>query len=121
MTEQIKKANATMGMIRRTFENLDESNLCTLFKALVRPHLEYANQIWAPFLKKTYNQYQKCATKGHQTYPRFPRLRVQQKTHETRPPNISIPKNERRHYRILQNYDWKVRHRCDPKFTKGTW
>ena len=30
-----------MGMIRRTFEYLDGRSFCTLFKALVRPHLEY--------------------------------------------------------------------------------
>ena len=45
MTEKNEKANATMGMICRTFEYLDEKSFCTLFKALVRPHLEYANQI----------------------------------------------------------------------------
>ena len=61
-----------MGMTRRTFEYLDERSFCTLFKALVRPYLEHANQIWAPFLKKTYNQYRKCATKGQQTYPGLP-------------------------------------------------
>ena len=41
MTEKKKKPNATMGMIRRTFEYLDERSFCTLFKALVRPHLEH--------------------------------------------------------------------------------
>ena len=45
MTHKIKKANATMGMIRSTFEYLDERSFCTLFKAIVRPHLEYAKQI----------------------------------------------------------------------------
>ena len=29
-TEKIKKTNATMGMIRRTFEYLDERSVCTL-------------------------------------------------------------------------------------------
>ena len=43
--KSLKKANVTMGMIRRTFEYLDECSFGTLFKALVRPLLEYANQI----------------------------------------------------------------------------
>ena len=51
MTEKIKKANATMGMIRRTFEYLDEKSYCTIFKAPVRSPMEYANQIWPYFLR----------------------------------------------------------------------
>ena len=49
---KINKANSTMGIIRRTFEYMDKDIFCKLFKALVRPHIEYANQIWAPHLKK---------------------------------------------------------------------
>ena len=37
-----------MGVIRRTYTYLDESTFLSLYKALVRPLLEYANQVWAP-------------------------------------------------------------------------
>ena len=46
------KANRMVGIIRRTFDFLDEGMLKTLFKSLVRPHLEYGNCIWSPFLQK---------------------------------------------------------------------
>ncbi len=49
---KINKANRTMGIIRRTFDYMDKEIFCQLFKALVRPHVEYANQVWAPHLKK---------------------------------------------------------------------
>ena len=48
MYEKIKKANNMMGLIRRSFIHLDEEMFLNLYKALVRPHLEYANVIWHP-------------------------------------------------------------------------
>ena len=41
-----------MGAIRRSFKHLDGQMFSKLFKALVRPHLEYANCVWSPSLKK---------------------------------------------------------------------
>ena len=48
MQEKIKKANNIMGLIRRTFINLEDDIFLKLFKALVRPHIEYANTTWSP-------------------------------------------------------------------------
>ncbi len=52
INEKINKANRTMGLIRRSFEYLDQENFLLLYKALVRPHLEYANAVWSPYKKK---------------------------------------------------------------------
>ena len=41
-----------MGIIRRTFDHMDEQCFCTIFKSLIRPHIEYTNQILSPHLKK---------------------------------------------------------------------
>ena len=49
---QIKKANMMMGIIRRSFAHLDMETFCLLYKALVRPHLEYACSVWNPYKKK---------------------------------------------------------------------
>lgn len=46
---QINKANQIVGIIRRTFCSLDYKSFCLLFKALVRPQLEYANSVWNPY------------------------------------------------------------------------
>ena len=50
--EKVKKANMMIGIIRRSFLHLDEEMFLQLYKALVRPHLEYANQVWSPRLAK---------------------------------------------------------------------
>ena len=42
------KANRLLGLIRRSFDNLDSSMLTKLFTSMVRPTLEYCNSIWGP-------------------------------------------------------------------------
>ena len=49
---KVNKANSIMGIIRRSFTYLDEEIFRLLFKALVRPHLEYVQLVWCPYLKK---------------------------------------------------------------------
>ena len=52
ITAKVKKANQIMGLIRRSFAYLDEKSFVKLYTALVRPHLEYAQSVWSPHLKK---------------------------------------------------------------------
>ena len=49
---QVNKANKILGLIRRSFEFLNCESMKMLFTALVRPHLEFANVVWAPRLEK---------------------------------------------------------------------
>ena len=48
----VGKANQMLGIIKRAFTFLDKETFIKLYKAFVRPHLEYANVIWCPFLKR---------------------------------------------------------------------
>lgn len=52
LAEKVNKANKIVGIIRRTFVTLDTTIFKALFVALVRPHVEYANQVWSPHLMK---------------------------------------------------------------------
>ena len=49
---QINKVNQIVGLTRRSFVHLDNRTFSLLFKALVRPHLEYASSVWSPYKKK---------------------------------------------------------------------
>ena len=42
---QVNKANRAMGLIRRSYTYLDKNSFRYLFKALIRPHLEYCVSI----------------------------------------------------------------------------
>ena len=46
---QAKKADSIMGVIRRNFIFMEEESFKQLYKALVRPHLEYAHTVWSPY------------------------------------------------------------------------
>ena len=48
----VSKANQMVGMIKRSFTYLDKEIFLKLYKALVRPHVEYGNLIWHPYLKR---------------------------------------------------------------------
>ena len=45
--------------MKRSFTYLDKDVFLKLYKAFVRPHLEYANAVWNPFLKRQSIQIEK--------------------------------------------------------------
>ena len=51
IASKINLANRTLGLIFRTFTFLDTEMFLTLYKTLVRPHLEYATVVWSPLYK----------------------------------------------------------------------
>ena len=52
VNEAVRKANMILGLIKRNFSYIDRDVFNKLYKSLVRPHLEYAQEVWQPYLKK---------------------------------------------------------------------
>ena len=52
ITSKVNLAYGNLGIIFRTFTFLDTEMFLTLYKSLVRPHLEYATIVWSPLYKK---------------------------------------------------------------------
>jgi hypothetical protein len=50
--EAVKKANRALGIIAISIDNKFEDVIIPLYRALVRPHLEYGVQFWCPAYKK---------------------------------------------------------------------
>ena len=48
--EAASRANRVLGMVRRQFKALDKESFLIIYKGFVRPHLEYAIQVWSPYL-----------------------------------------------------------------------
>ena len=46
------KANQVLGMIRRNITYREKRLIVPLYKAIIRPHLEYCIHAWSPYLRK---------------------------------------------------------------------
>ena len=53
------KGNQVLGMIRRNISYKGKSLIVPLYKAIVRPHLEYCIQAWSPYLRKDIDMLEK--------------------------------------------------------------
>ena len=65
--KKVQLANNIVGLIRRSFSHLDGEMFVKLFTAFVRPHLEYAQAVWSPHLKKTYRHHRERSNPCHET------------------------------------------------------
>ena len=64
--QKINKAYSIIGLIKRNFIHMNSNTFVLLYKALVRPHVEYANSVWSPYRKSdilAIEKIQKRATK----------------------------------------------------------
>ena len=69
------KATSILALIRKSFALLDTMTLPLLYKAMVRPHLEYGNVIWGPHYKtdqEAVERVQRRATKLVTTLKHLP-------------------------------------------------
>jgi len=60
--EKINKAYSMIGLIKRNFIHMDSRTFVMLYKALVRPHVEYTNLV--PLQKRRYRGYWKSSKKA---------------------------------------------------------
>ena len=59
------KGNQILGLIRRTIMYKEKQLIVPLYKAIVRPHLEYCIQAWRPYRKKGHRQARKNTMKSN--------------------------------------------------------
>ena len=63
------QGNQVIGMIRRNITYKENSLIVPLYKAIVRPHLEYCIQAWSPHLRKDIDMLEKIQRRATKLIP----------------------------------------------------
>ena len=63
------KGNQILGLIRRTITYMDTTLIIPLYKAIVRPHLEYCIQAWRPYHKKDIDKLERVQRRATKLIP----------------------------------------------------
>lgn len=71
------KANRILGMLKKSFKYPNVESIKLLYTSLVRPHLEYANSSWCPYLKKDLEMLEKIQRRATKLVPNIKRLNYQ--------------------------------------------
>ena len=63
------KGNKIIELIRRTITYEEKQLIVPLYKAIVRPHLEYCIQAWSPYRKKDIDKLERIQRKATKMIP----------------------------------------------------
>ena len=102
---KVNKANSIAGLIRRSFEYIDCDSFKLVFTTLVRPHLEYAQATWSPFLKKHIRAIENVQRRASKQVPSLKEL-----SYEDRLRTLKLPTLAYRRYRGDMIEVFKVTH-----------
>ena len=86
VTHAVNKANQLLGLIRRSFTHMDCDLMRQLFTSVVRPHLEYANIVWHPYLKGDIEMIESVQHRATKMVPGLSKL-----TYEERLRKLDLP------------------------------
>ena len=78
------QGNQILGMIRRNLTYKEKSLIVPLYKAIVRPHLEYCIQAWSPYLRKDIDMLEKIERRATKLIPGLRDLTYEERLKECR-------------------------------------
>jgi hypothetical protein len=94
ISEKVNKANSIMGLIRRNMEYMDNNSFKLLYTALVRPHIEYANQVWCPHLAKHKDEIENVQRRATKELPGMSNFSYPERLQKLKLPTLQLsPRN----------------------------
>ena len=104
----VNKVNRISGLIRRKFTHIDKSTFLTLYKSLVRSHLDYGNLIYYPTTKKCKQILENAQRRATRLVPELHGMSYRERLMEL---NLSTLEYRRKRYDIIQVF--KIIHKID--------
>ena len=89
-----------MGLIRRFFSYMDETTFLMLYKALVRPHLEYSNSIWNPYKRKHITAIENVQRRATKLIPGFKDITYEERLKILKLPTLTYRRKRARWHMI---------------------
>ena len=71
---KINKANSILGCLKHSFKNFNKETFLLLYKAMIRPHLEYASCVWSPHLKRDQDAIERVQRRATKVVPGISQL-----------------------------------------------
>ena len=85
----VKKANKLLGIIKKSFDFLDETNVNLLYKVMIRPVLEYCNIAWGPHYKMDQKKIEQVQRRATRLVPSLRHLPYQERLEKLGMPSLS--------------------------------
>ncbi|RUS72071.1 hypothetical protein EGW08_020166 [Elysia chlorotica] len=85
---QVNKANRLLALLRRGFTVLDRESLPTLYKSIIRPHLEYGNVVWHPRFKGDEEQLENVQRRATKLIPELKHLEYKDRLEKLDMPSL---------------------------------
>ena len=96
-------------IIKRNFKYMDNFTFLTLYKSLVRSHLEYAGSIWSPYKKGLIESIEKVQRRATKIMPNLKCLPYKDRLKVLKLPTLIYSRLRGETYKILHNiYDKSV-------------
>ena len=79
-----KTANKVLGIIKWSYDDKSMANLLPLYKALVRPHIEYCVQAWRPYYQKDVDNLEKIQRRATRMMEELRGMEYEERLRQTR-------------------------------------
>ena len=103
ISQKISKANTMIFLIKHYFHFLDAEMFKTLYKSLVRPHIEYASPVWSPITKEDIKRIESVQRRATKLVPELAQLSYTDRLRALNLPTLEY-RRTRQDLILLYNY-----------------